>query len=49
MRLLMRNCLKYTQQCQNGISQKSTSGKNGTLISNMDPPYHVLIIEWGIL
>ena len=28
----MRNCLKYKQQRQNGISKISLSGNNGTLI-----------------
>ena len=35
MRFLIRNCLKYTQQCQNGISEKSILGNNGTLIHDM--------------
>ena len=39
MRLLIRNCFKYTQQCQNGIYEKSMSSKNSTLISIVYIPY----------
>ena len=38
MRLLIRNCLKYTQQYQNGTFEKANSDSNGILISNKDLP-----------
>ena len=38
IRFLVGDCLKYTQQCQNGISERTLSGHSGTLVSNMDLP-----------
>ena len=45
MRFLMRNCLKYAQQCQNGIFLENVSGNNGTLISYVDLP-SIFCTEW---
>ena len=37
MRFPMINCLKYAQQCQNGIFKKKL-GNNGTLFMYLDLP-----------
>ena len=42
MRFLMRNCIKYAQQCQNGIFYKNVSVNNGTLTSYMDLPLYIM-------
>ena len=41
---MMRNCLKYAQQCQNGIFKKLV-GQHGTLFSYVDPP-SILRQQW---
>ena len=42
MRFLMRNCIKYAQQCQNGIFEKMCRATNGTQTSYMDLPLYIM-------
>ena len=41
----MRNCLKYAQQCKNGILKKTLLGNNSTLFSYVDLP-SILCTQW---
>ena len=48
----MRNCIKYAQQCPNGIFEKP--GDNGTLFSYVDLPsilWYIIVnkVEWNWL
>ena len=49
MRLLMRNCLKYAQQCQHGILRKC-DGQQWYPIQICGPPLDILytLEVWGI-
>ena len=47
MRFLMRNWLKYAQQCQNGIFEKML-GNNGTLTVKYGSPHYIHIEVLGI-
>ena len=42
MRFLMRNSIKYSQQCQNGIFEQNMSCNNGTLTNYMDLPLYII-------